>query len=313
MADRAPVSLTEDIVGASSDGARLMRRATYASVAVASTLILVKLVAWVFTDSVALLSTLIDSLLDAGASLINLLAVRHALQPADREHRFGHGKAEPLAGLGQAAFIAGSGIFLVIEAMSRLAEPRPISHGWLGIGVMLFSIALTFALVRYQKHVVARTESVAINADSLHYTGDLLINGSVIVSLLLAMYLGWQVSDPIFAIAIAAYLVWNSVVIARESLNLLMDREFPDEDRKRIAAICRSNADVRNIHDLRTRSSGPQQFIQLHLELDGNLPLWRAHAIGDQVEAEIRNAFPAAEVIIHHDPVGLHENHPRFG
>lgn len=312
MVDRAPVSLSAP-AAAVPEAERLMRRATYASVAVASTLILVKLAAWVLTDSVALLSTLIDSLLDAGASLVNLLAVHHALQPADHEHRFGHGKAEPLAGLGQAAFIAGSGIFLVIEAASRFADPKPVQKGWVGIGVMLFSIVLTYALVRYQRRVVAHTDSVAISADSLHYTGDLLINGSVIVSLLLAMYLGWQMADPIFAIAIAAFLVWNAAQISRDSLNLLMDREFPDEDRERINDICLAHADVRNVHDLRTRSSGPQQFIQLHLEMDGNLPLWRAHAIGDDVEREIRKAFPAADVIIHHDPAGLIEERPRFG
>ncbi len=312
MVDRAPVSLNEQPAAAAQSAERLMRRATYASVAVASTLILVKLAAWVLTGSVALLSTLIDSMLDAGASLVNLLAVRHALQPADREHRFGHGKAEPRAGLGQAAFIAGSGIFLVIEAMSRFAAPQAIDNGWVGIAVMLFSIVLTYVLVRYQKHVVAHTDSVAINADSLHYTGDLLINGSVIVSLLLAMYLGWQIADPVFAIAIAAYLVWNAAQIARESLHLLMDREFPDEDRLRIKEICLANGAVRDVHDLRTRSSGPQQFIQLHLEMDGNLSRWRAHAIGDEVEAEIRKAFPAADVIFHHSPAGVGVGNPRL-
>lgn len=311
MADRTSVSVTQESPAAGG-GERLMRLATYASVAVASTLIVVKLAAWVLTDSVALLSTLIDSLLDAAASLVNLLAVRHALQPADREHRFGHGKAEPLAGLGQAAFIAGSGIFLVIEAAGRFADPKPIQQGWVGIAVMVFSILLTIGLVRFQKHVVARTDSVAIGADSLHYTGDVLINGSVIVSLLLAMYFGWQMADPAFAIAIAGYLVWNAAAIVRESMHLLMDREFPDEDRRRIKEICLAHPDVRNVHDLRTRSSGQQRFIQLHLELDGKLTLWRAHAIGDEVEAAIRAAFPAADVIIHHDPVGLKEAHPQF-
>lgn len=294
-------------------GDRLMRLATYASVAAASLLIVVKLGAWVATDSMAILSTLIDSVLDTAASLINLLAVRHALQPADREHRFGHGKAEPLAGLGQAAFIAGSGLFLVIEALGRVAEPKPITQGWAGIAVMVFSIGVTFALVRFQKYVISHTDSVAISADSLHYTGDLLINGSVIVSLLLAMFLEVQIADPLFAIAIAGYLVWNAWSIFQDSLHLLMDREFPEEDRDRIKQICRLNPQVRNVHDLRTRSSGIQRFIQLHLELDGELPLWKAHSIGDQVEKAILEAFPAAEVIIHHDPAGIKEEHPQFG
>ena len=294
-------------------GHRLMRLATYASVAAASLLIVVKLGAWVATDSMAILSTLIDSVLDTAASLVNLLAVRHALQPADREHRFGHGKAEPLAGLGQAAFIAGSGLFLVIEALGRVAEPKPITQGWAGIGVMIFSIAVTFALVRFQKYVISHTDSVAISADSLHYTGDLLINGSVIVSLLLAMFFQVQLADPLFAIAIAGYLVWNAWNILRDSLHLLMDREFPEEDRVRIKQICRTHPQVRNVHDLRTRSSGMQRFIQFHLEMDAELPLWKAHSIGDEVEKSILDAFPAAEVIIHHDPAGIKEEHPRFG
>lgn len=314
MADRAPVPVTDPAAAAAGGrDDRLVRLATYASVAAASLLIVVKLAAWVATDSVAILSTLIDSVLDAAASLVNLLAVRHALQPADHEHRFGHGKAEPLAGLGQAAFIAGSGLFLVIESTGRLATPQPVQHGWIGIAVMVFSIAVTFALVRFQRYVIGRSRSVAISADSLHYTGDLLINGSVIVSILLALYVGWQQADPLFAIAIAAYLVYNAWKIARESMNLLMDREFAEGERQRIKQICLDHPEVRSIHDLRTRSSGPQQFIQLHLVLDAELPLWRAHEIGDEVERAIRTDFPAADVIIHHDPTGIVENDVRFG
>ncbi|MBF0306244.1 MAG: cation diffusion facilitator family transporter [Alphaproteobacteria bacterium] len=295
-----------------SESARLMRVATWASVATASFLIVIKLVAWGATGSMAVLSTLIDSVLDAAASVVNLLAVRHALQPADREHRFGHGKAEPLAGLGQAAFIAGSGLFLVIEATQRIAHPEPIERGWLGIGVMIVSIILTMLLVRFQRQVVARTDSVAIGADSLHYAGDVLINLSVIVSLGLAMTLGWHFADPIFAVAIAAYLVWNAWAIAQDSLNLLMDREFSDEDRKRIEAVCLAHPKVRSIHDLRTRSSGQQRFIQLHLELDAEISLRDAHDISDEVERDIREAFPHAEVIIHEDPAGLREGHREF-
>ena len=173
--------------------ARLMRLATYASVATALTLIAVKLVAWVLTDSVSLLSSLIDSVLDAVASIVNLLAVRHALIPPDREHRFGHGKAEPLAALAQATFISGSAVFLVFEASHRFFSPEPLEHMELGIWVMLFSIAVTFALTRFQSHVVRKTGSLAIHADSLHYLGDLLVNAAVIVALLLV----WQLEQII--------------------------------------------------------------------------------------------------------------------
>ena len=289
---------------------KLMRQATYASVAVASILIVAKLTAWAMTGSVAILSTLIDSTLDAVASLINLWAVRHALTPADQDHRFGHGKAEPLAGLGQAAFILGSGILLMIEAVKRFFQPEEVTQGLIGIAVMVFSIAMTLALVAFQKYVLTRAKSVAIAADSLHYSGDVLINGSVIISLAMGMFLGWTFLDPLFAIAIALFLLWNAWSIALSSMDMLMDRELAEEDRNRIIAIARSHPEVRDLHDLRTRLSGQLGFIQLHLELDPQLPLVRAHAIADWVEHAIEDVFPNFEVIIHQDPAGIRENHP---
>lgn len=292
------------------DTARLMRLATYASVATAATLIVVKLAAWGLTGSVALLSTLIDSTMDAAASVINLWAVRHALTPADQEHRFGHGKAEPLAGLGQSAFIVGSGALLLAEAVDRLRHPIQIGHADLGMAVMAFSILLTVLLVRFQKRVLSRIKSVAITADSLHYTGDVLINGSVIVSLLIGVTLGWTFIDPLFAMAISAFLLWNAWKIARNSFDMLMDRELPEEDRQRITEITRAHPQVRGMHDLRTRLSGQQGFIQLHLALDDYLPLAQAHDIADQVEAAILAAFPHFDIIIHQDPASLHEEQP---
>lgn len=304
--------MSEDIAAAAnadSPNGRLMRGATYAAVAVAGVLVAVKLVAYVLTGSVALLSSLIDSALDSAASIVNLIAVRQALLPADEEHRFGHGKAEPLAGLGQAAFITGSSVFLLFEATSRLWDPQPVSQGWVGIAVMIFSIIATIGLVAYQRYVVKRTNSVAVTADSLHYTGDVLINVSVIVSILLSTLAGFPYADPIFAIGIAAYLLWNAKGIFLTSLDLLMDRELEHEERTKILEIARSNKYVHDAHDLRTRSSGQKQFIQLHLELDRDLSLIKAHAIAEQVENRIRKAFPSADVIIHQDPVGLVEEH----
>jgi ferrous-iron efflux pump FieF len=289
-----------------------MRLATYASVAVALVLIAVKLVAWLGTGSVALLSTLIDSTLDAAASILNLVAIRQALVPADRQHRFGHGKAEPLAGLGQSAFIAGSGLLLIGEAVKRLVDPQPVTHGLAGIGVMVFSIILTVLLVWFQKIVIARTGSLAINADFLHYSSDLMMNAAVIVALLLSSRFELPLVDPLFALAIAAFILYSASRIAWQSFNLLMDRELPDEERQRIKDICVRHPGVRNVHDLRTRSAGLQCFIQLHLELDGEMSLRQAHVISDAVEALIRAAFPAADVIIHEDPAGLEEARPVF-
>jgi len=296
----------------SERAARLMRSATYASVATASVLIVVKLAAWVYTDSLSMLSTLVDSLLDVAASLVNLFAVRHALVPPDREHRFGHGKAEPLAALGQAAFIAGSAVFLLFEAIHRLYEPRAVMHSDVGIGVMIFAIVVTFALTRYQAYVVRKTGSLAIQADSLHYVGDLLVNVSVIVALLLVSQLGWVHADPLIGLGIVAYIVFNAWRIAKGALDMLMDRELPDEERQRIREIVTAHPEVRDLHDLRTRASGPMLFIQLHLELDGGMSLSRAHEISDHVEAELAAAFPGAEVLIHQDPHGLEEPRARF-
>ncbi len=291
--------------------ARLMRWATYASTGTAAVLIVAKFVAWVMTGSVSLFATLIDSCLDALASIINLLAVRHALAPADKSHRFGHGKAEALAGLGQATFIAGSALFLVIEAIGRALHPQPMEAAPVGIGVMAFSIVATFALIRFQAWVIRRTGSTAIRADHLHYKTDLLVNASVIVALLLSLY-GWPGFDALFALGIAGYILHSAWEIMRDALDHLMDKELPREDRRRIKSIARAHPEVHGLHDLRTRRSGLTTFIQLHLEMDDNLPLIEAHRIADEVEAEIRAAFPGAEIIIHQDPASLMEPQPEF-
>lgn len=285
--------------------ARLMRAATHASVTVAVILMIAKLGAWLVTDSVSLLSTLLDSLLDGFASLVNLLAVHHALQPADREHRFGHGKAEPLAGLAQAAFISGSALFLIVQAGQRFLHPRAVVNPEVGYVVLAVSIGLTIALVAFQKYVVRRTGSVAISADSLHYQTDILVNASIIVSLVLSSNLGWQAADPAFALAIAGYILWGAVRIGLQAYNLLMDAELPVADRWRIREIAVAVPGVLGVHDLRTRSSGPQMFIQLHLELKDDTPLDAAHAVSEAVESALVEAYPSADILVHPDPVSL--------
>ena len=290
-------------------GARLMRLATAASVAVAAVLIVAKIVAALMTGSASLLSSLVDSLLDAFASLVNFFAVRHALQPADREHRFGHGKAEPLAALAQCAFIAGSVIFIVLEAAGRLASARAIENGAIGIAVMAFSLVVTLLLVAFQGRVAKRTGSTAIGADALHYRMDIAMNVGVILALVAATRFGLWWADGVVAIAIAIWIAIGAWRLGRRSFDLLMDREFPDSERARIAAIVQAHPEARGLHDLRTRSSGLQPFIQLHLELAPELTLRRAHEISDQVEAGIVAAFPGAEVIIHQDPAGVEAPH----
>ncbi len=301
------------VAGVTPDKAeRLKRLAAVAAVAVASVLIAAKTGAWLATGSVSLLSTLIDSMLDLAASLVNLFAIRHALQPADREHRFGHGKAEPLAGLAQAAFVSGSAAFLLFEAFQRLVHPVQIANTTFGIAVMAFSIVLTLGLVAFQRFVVRRTGSVAISADSLHYSADLLVNASVVVALLLSVNLGWTAADPLFAICIAVFILRGAWSIFRSSLDLLMDRELPEDERQQIREIATAHAGVISVHDLRTRSSGTMTFIQFHLEMDGNLTLLEAHEIADDVMDGIEQAFPNAEVLIHEDPFGVKERRARF-
>ena len=284
--------------------ARLMRQATYASISVALLLIMAKLIAWGVSDSLSLLATLIDSTLDALASFVNLLAVRHALSPADREHRFGHGKAEALAGLGQAAFIAGSAAFLLLEAARRFINPVPLESYGIGIAVMVFSIGVTLLLLAFQRHVIRKTGSVAISADSLHYRTDLLVNGSVIAALLLASF-GWVGFDPLFAVGIALYILYSAWEIVKQAFDHLMDRELPDDERENIKSIARAHSKVRGMHDLRSRRSGMATFIQLHLELDDELSLLEAHKISDEVEAGLLDVYPAAEIIIHIDPISV--------
>lgn len=285
------------------DKARLIRLATYASVATAVTLILAKLVAWFISDSVSILATLVDSSLDVLASVVNLIAVHHALQPADREHRFGHGKAEALAGLGQSMFIAGSAGILLLQGISRLINPQPLEKGFeLGLGVMVFSIVATLALISFQRYVIRRTDSTAIKADALHYKTDLLVNGSVIVALVLTFY-GWDFIDPLFAIAIALFILYSAWSIVREAIDLLMDHELPDEERQKIRNVIMNHPQAIGLHDLRTRRSGTTIFVQLHLELDETLSLKQAHAIADELEHKVADLFDDAEVIIHEDPI----------
>jgi ferrous-iron efflux pump FieF len=281
---------------------RLMTWAAYASVFAGALLTIIKLIAFIFTGSVALLTSLIDSMIDVVASLINMVAVKQSLIPADKEHRFGHGKVESLAGLAQAAFICGSVIFILFESVSKLVNPVKVEHGVMGIGVMLISIVVTIVLVLFQRHVIRKTGSLTISADSLHYASDLWFNISVIIAIVLSYYFDFILADPVIALGIAVYIIYNAWHIAMTCLDQLMDRELPDEDRENIRQIAIAHSDVKDVHGLRSRSSGRDIFIQLHLEMDHKLDLETAHAIALDVEKKICAAYPQADVIIHQDP-----------
>lgn len=286
----------------SEQHARLLRLATNASLSVALTLVLTKAVAWWLSGSVSLLAGLTDSLLDSAASLLNLLAVRFALKPADDDHRFGHGKAESLAGLAQAMFIGASAVLVGVQAVEHLRQPHPLGAQGLGIAVMVLSLALTLALLALQNHVVKITHSTAVRADSLHYRSDLLLNGSILVALALASQ-GWERVDGFFGLGIALYILWSAVSIARESVAVLMDQEVSPQVGEHMHQLACAVPGVLGVHDLRTRISGSHWYVQLHLELPGELPLSQAHALSERVEQAIIEAYPRAEVLVHADPI----------
>ncbi|MCP4395074.1 MAG: cation diffusion facilitator family transporter [Alphaproteobacteria bacterium] len=294
--------LIGDLIDDDNPNSRMMRKATYASVFAASILILIKSFAWIMTGSVALLASLVDSFLDLATSLVTLFAVKQALMPADDEFSFGYGKAEAVAGLVQSAFITGSALFIVVEALERFLHPRDVVEGDFGVMIMFLSVGITFALVLYQRKVVKQTKSIAIEADSVHYTGDILINAVVILALLTGQHYSMPIIDVVAGLLIALYLLYNCLDITKTSFAMLLDKEFPQEDREKIRKIASDFDGVINVHGLKTRNSGIRSFVQMHLVFDGANSLKDVHGIGDQVVDEVVKEFPTAEVIVHHDP-----------
>ena len=283
---------------------QLIKLATWASVVAAISLIGVKTWGWNQTQSVSLLASLIDSTMDSAASLINFFAIRYAMAPADKEHRFGHGKAEALAGLAQALLILVSIGLLLTQTLGRLWNPLVVENTPMGISIMLVSMALTGALVAFQWYVVKRTQSNAIKADSLHYTSDFLMNFGVIIALFLAS-IGYHGADPYFALSIGAFVVYSAWGIAQSAFHLLLDHELSDEQRHLITQLALTQPQVIGMHDLRSRQSGHMQFIQLHLELQEDMLLLEAHGVAEALELRIMAVFPYADVIIHLDPVSV--------
>lgn len=283
---------------------RLVRRASIFAVCTALSLILIKGVAWWQTGSVSMLASIIDSLLDLLASFTSMIILRFSLMPADDNHSFGHGKAESLATLIQGAFISGSAILLLLQGVERIINPQPLQSASMGIAVTIIALLLTFILIRYQSYVISKTQSPAIRADKLHYETDLLMNVAVLLSLGFSAF-GYLYADGIFALLIAAYILLNALKMLFEAIQLLLDRTLPENEIDTIWKIASSQAEIIGIHDLRTRRSGAIRFIQLHLELDDNLPLWKAHQITDNLENRLLMAFPMSDIIIHQEPTSV--------
>jgi ferrous-iron efflux pump FieF len=282
----------------------LTQRAAIASVSMASFLLIIKSWAAWQTGSVSMLGSLADTGLDIIASLVTLFSVRLAAQPADQEHRFGHGKAEALAALFQTGLIAASAIAIGWRGVSRFGHQARPEHPELGIGVSIVAILTTLVLITYQRSVVRRTGSVAIHADHVHYSSDLLLNASVIAALVLDAMLGIRGADPLFGVAIAGWLIWHAREVASTAIDQLMDKEWPPAKRDRFLAVAQGHPELRGIHDMRTRSSGVHDFVQFHVWVDPNMTVLQAHRVMDEVEAKLMAEFPGTEVLIHPDPEG---------
>ena len=287
-----------------SERGDLTARAALASTAMALFLIGLKTWAAIHTSSMAMLGSLADSSLDLIASLIVLLAVRIAVQPADREHRFGHGKAEALASLAQVIIITVSALFIAFRSVQRLLSGAQTADAELGIGVSLVAMALTVGLIAYQRHVVAKTGSVAIRTDRLHYSSDLLLNGSVIVALVLDQFVGLTGADAVFGLLIAMWLPWGAWSASSHAFDQLMDREWPDELREQFLAAAKEYPELAGLHDFRTRTSGTHHFAQFHVWVPPEWTVQEAHDRLDAVEEELQQRFPNTEILIHVDPEG---------
>lgn len=304
MQKQSPV---RDNVVSSSVYAKLVTCAGVASTVVAAILIIGKLLVLLLTQSSTILASLTDSLMDIIASIVNLVAIRYAIVPADEEHRFGHWKAESLAGLAQCAFIAGSAIFLLFHGFVRLFNPVELVHLDTGIYVTVFAIILTAGLYCFQTYVISKTSSQAIMADRLHYSTDVLFNIGVLISLGLSYY-GFLYADGACAVLLSVYILYGAIGIGKSAISVLLDKQLPVEDVLNICKLLSSVENVKGVHDLRTRRSGPKIFILAHLEIDQNMPLISAHHVADLAENAVLEQYENADITLHMEPVIVYKN-----
>ena len=289
--------------------AALTRQVTRLSVAAAAVLSVIKAIAWLNSDSVSMLASLADSSLDLVASLVTYFAVRYAAAPPDREHRYGHGKAEAFASLVQAGLVFASAALVGREAIEHIAHPTVVSNGGWSLVVMAVSILMTGGLILAQSRVLKRANSVAVSGDRTHYAADLASNVIAAIGIAATALIGGPLPDAVAGLVVVGWLVWGAVSVFRSSSTELMDRELADESRRRIIALMTEDPQVRDVHQLRTRASGPYVHIQMHAELDPALTLVEAHQVMVAAEKRVLEAFPAADIIIHPDPRGHAEPH----
>jgi ferrous-iron efflux pump FieF len=290
----------------------LVRSASIASLLVASTLIVLKYYGWVATTSVSLLGSLADSLIDFLASVFVFIAISYSLLPADAKHRFGYGKSEGLAAFIQSLLIGISGIYVCFEAIKRLLNPSQINQPSIAIWIILISIALTLTLVMYQKYVVKKSKSMAIESDQYHYLTDTFINLSVLFSIVITGWTRFVFIDALVGLLISGVVLYTSVTLLKKSFKILLDHEIQSDDRDRIREIALDHPKVLGFHDLRTRDTGRKYIIQFHLELDPNMSLLESHEITDEVTDNVLKLYPDSELIIHTDPLGIDEVRDQF-
>jgi ferrous-iron efflux pump FieF len=267
-------------------------------------LIAVKSWAWLESGATSVLASLVDSLVDAGVSAMNLLVIRFSLKPADADHRYGHGKAEGIAALFQSAFIAGIAAFLLLESLRRFVEPQAAGNFTIAIAVMGVSMLVSVAVVFFQRQAMRRAPSLAVEADSAHYTSDILVNGGTIVTLLILRAGGPVWIDPLFAVLVVAYLLYIVYEIAGKGIGMLMDAELPEGTRREITGIVMAHKEARGMHDLRTRRIGMRWHISFDIELDPDKRLCEVHDTVREIEQKLMDTYPQAEIMIHMDPAG---------
>lgn len=301
MAERVSLPVSRPAHGAAG---ALNRRAAIASVGAALTIGILKSYALWRTGSIAMMGSLVDTALDLLASLVTLLGVHVAAQPADLHHRFGHGKAEALAALFQVSLISVAAISIIARSVDRLQGGAAPTGLETGVAVSVAAMAVTGALLWYQHHIIRRTGSVAIRADNVHYQSDLLLNGAVIAAMVLEIVAGLHGADAAFGIAIGLWLGWGAWRASAQAIDQLMDREWPLARREQFLALAARHPELQGIHDMRTRTSGSQDFVQFHVWMDPAMTLAEAHRVMDEVEDRLKAQFPGIDILIHPDPVG---------
>jgi len=290
----------------------LVRSASIASLLVASTLIVLKYYAWVTTSSISMLGSLADSLIDFLASVFVFIAITYSFLPADEKHRFGYGKSEGLAAFIQSLLIGISGIYVFLEAIKRLLNPSQINQPNIAILIILVSIVLTIALIMYQRYVVRKSQSIAIESDQYHYLTDTYINFSVLFSIVITGWTRFTFIDAMVGLLISGVILYTAFILLKKSFKILLDQEIQSDDRDRIREIALDHPKVLGFHDLRTRDTGRKYIIQFHLELDPNMSLLESHEITDEVTDSVLKLYPDSELIIHTDPLGIDEVRDQF-